>query len=92
VGTVVLLFENLSAEEIGRLLFDTASAGAVIVQETLDSLPAIFEIPEDLTRPIRMQHLSFRDFLVDSARCSDIRFQIKISSNYILIYSIVVLI
>jgi hypothetical protein len=77
VGIVVVLFENLSAEECGRLLFDIASASGVIVQETLDSLPAIFDIPEDLTRSIRMQHLSFRDFLVDSAQRYDLRFQMN---------------
>ena len=77
VGAVVLLFENLSAEELGRLLFNSAPARGITVQETLESLHAVFDVPEDLARPIQMQHLSFRDFLVDSTRCPDVRFQVN---------------
>jgi hypothetical protein len=75
-GGVVLLFDNLSAEELARLLFPNTPTGGHIVQQTLDSLHAIFDVPEDLSKPIQTLHLSFRDFLVDSARCPDIRFQI----------------
>jgi hypothetical protein len=77
VGSVVLLYDNLSAEELARLLFLNAPTGRMIVQQTLDSLHAVFDVPEDLSKPIQMLHLSFRDFLVDSARCPDIRFYIN---------------
>lgn len=77
VGSVVLLFDNLSAEELARLLFPTVSSGGVIVQHTLNSLHAVFDIPEDWSKPIQMLHLSFRDFLVDDIRCSDVRFRIN---------------
>jgi Heterokaryon incompatibility protein (HET) len=77
VGSVILLFDNLSAEELARLLFPSQLTGGLVVQETLDSLHAVFDVPEDLGKPIQMLHLSFRDFLVDSARCPDIRFQIN---------------
>jgi hypothetical protein len=47
-----------------------------VVQETLDSLHAVLDVPEDPGKPIQMLHLSFRDFLVDSARCPDVNFHI----------------
>ena len=77
VGSVVLLFDNLSAEELERLLFRDLSTGGALVQDTLDSLHAILDMPEDRTKPVRMQHLSFRDFLVDGGRCPDRRFHIN---------------
>lgn len=76
VGSVILLLDNLSAEELARLVFPSLSAGGVLVQDTLDSLHAIFDVPEDLSKPIQMLHLSIRDFLVDSIRCPDVRFHI----------------
>jgi hypothetical protein len=76
IGSVVLLVDSLSAMELARLLFPTVPTGGMIVQQTLDPLHAIFDVPEDLTEPIRMLHLSVRDFLMNSARCPDARFQI----------------
>jgi hypothetical protein len=76
VGSVILLFENLSAKELARMLFPCVLNGEVLVQDTLDSLHAIFDVPEDLSTPIQMLHLSVRDFLVDTTRCTDVRFQI----------------
>ena len=76
VGSAVLVFDNLSAEELARLLFPMSTGGAV-VQQTLDSLHAVFDVPEEVNKPIQMLHLSFRDFVVDSARCYDLRFQIN---------------
>jgi len=77
VGSVVLLFDNLSAEELERLLFPDMSTGGTLVQDTLDSLHAILDVPEDRTKPVQLQHLSFRDFLVDRDRCPDRRFHIN---------------
>lgn len=76
VGSLVLLLDNLSTPELQRLLFPLALADGEIVQETLDSLHAVFEVPSDSERPIQMQHLSFRDFLTDHTRCTDSRFYI----------------
>ena len=77
VGSVVLLLDNLSAEELARLLFATIPTGALIAQETLDLLYAVFDVPEDRNKPIKMQQLYFLDFLLDSARCPDARFHIN---------------
>jgi hypothetical protein len=76
MGSVVLLHDNLSASELELLLFPSALAGGNIVQDTLDSLHAILDVPNDPKDPIQMQHLSFRDFLVNRNRCDDDRFHV----------------
>ena len=76
VGSVVLLFDILSAVELERLLIPSASEGGAVVQDTLEFLHAILDVPEDVQKPIQMQHLSFRDFLVDRTRCDDVRFHV----------------
>lgn len=76
VGGVFLQFDNLSAEELARVLLPSVLDDRVVVQDALASLHAIFDVPEDLSIPIQMLHLSFRDFLVDNTRCPDVRFQI----------------
>lgn len=76
LGIVVLLFECLSAAELERLLFQPAPTGGKTVQDILSSLHAILDVPNDLQEPIRMQHLSFRDFLVDYTRCDDNRLHV----------------
>ncbi|KIX08794.1 uncharacterized protein Z518_03451 [Rhinocladiella mackenziei CBS 650.93] len=77
VGSVVLLFDNLSAPELERLLFPSTFSGGDVVRDTLDSLHAILDVPKDPQKPVQMQHLSFRDFLVDHSRCDDIRFHVN---------------
>ena len=42
-----------------------------VIDQTLEDLHAILDIPEDRTRPLRLHHPSFRDFLLDKGRCSD---------------------
>jgi hypothetical protein len=86
-GSVILLFDNLSAEELARLLFPSALAGGVLVQNTLDSLHAIFDVPEDVRKPLQMLHLSVRDFLVDVTRCPDVRFQIDQQQMHLDLFS-----
>ena len=77
MGSLVLLFNNLSAEELTRILFPSVLNCGVLVQSTLDSLHGIFDVLEDLSKPIQMLYLSVRDFLVDTNRCTDVRFQIN---------------
>lgn len=77
MGSMVLLLDSLSTQELARLLFPTMATGAGIVQQTLGSLHSVLDVPEDSTKPIQMLHLSFRDFLVDSSRCPDVRFHIS---------------
>ena len=87
MGSVILLLENLSAEDLTRLLFPSVLAGGVLVQDTLDLLHAIFDVPEDLSKPIQMLHLSVRDFLVDNTRCSNARFYINQQQLHLNLFS-----
>ena len=70
LGSMVILFSPLSARSISRLLY----VAEEWINRTLNHLHAILDIPEDQTRPLRLHHPSFRDFLLDKDRCSDPKF------------------
>lgn len=64
VGAIVMLFEPLSANALGNLLSIPEST----IRETLQSLFSVLSVSEE-DMPIRLLHLSFRDFLLDPQRC-----------------------
>ena len=70
LGSIVILFSLLSVVSLSRLLHTTK----LQVDRTLNYLHAILDIPKDPTRPIRLHHPSFRDFLLDKERCEDSNF------------------
>ena len=70
LGSIVVLLSPLSAYSLSRLLDVTKQD----VDQTLDDLHAILDIPEDHTRPLSLHHPSFRDFLLDKDRCTDSQF------------------
>lgn len=72
LGSLVTLFSPLSAWSLSKLL-DVPKGD---VDQTLDDLHAILDIPKDQTGPLRLHHPSFRDFLLDKDRCSDSDFQV----------------
>jgi NACHT domain len=72
LGCIVILFSPLSADSLSTLLHATKED----VDQTLEDLHAILDIPEDRTRPIRLHHPSFRDFLLDKTRCGDPKFRV----------------
>jgi len=67
LGSIVVLFSPLSADSLGTLLHVAKKD----VDQTLVDLHAIMDIPKDQTRPLRLHHPSFRDFLLDKERCTD---------------------
>ena len=67
VGSVVILFDSLPATVLARLL-DVPEG---TIRARLRSLHSILEVPKDQGRPIRLFHLSFRDFLLGKDRCPD---------------------
>ena len=69
LGSVVVLFSPLTAGSLGRLL-DVKQD----VNQTLNDLHAILDIPQNQTNPLRLHHPSFRDFLLDKGRCEDPNF------------------
>jgi len=68
----VVMFNTMPARNLAQLLpipFKTVS-------RTLDSLRSVLSVPENESQPVRLFHLSFRDFLRDSQRCIDPQFHI----------------
>jgi hypothetical protein len=70
LGSVVVLSSQLSAYAFGKLLHTTKQE----VDQTLEDLHAILDIPEDQTRLLRLHHPSFRNFLLSKDRCIDSKF------------------
>ncbi|KAJ0417656.1 hypothetical protein BJY00DRAFT_315767 [Aspergillus carlsbadensis] len=66
VGSIVVLFEPLTTPALGCLLGQSGST----VDETLEELYSVLDSGRGVL-PIRLLHLSFRDFLVTPARCTD---------------------
>ena len=67
LGSLVVLLSPLSAFQLSRLLHLPKE----VVGQTLEDLYAILDIPEDQTRPLRLHHPSFRDFLLNKDRCGN---------------------
>jgi hypothetical protein len=64
VGSIVLLAEPLSISSLARLLNISKAA----IDGRLRSLHSVLRVPSNADYPVRLFHLSFRDFLVDPAR------------------------
>ncbi|RFU29581.1 hypothetical protein B7463_g6767, partial [Scytalidium lignicola] len=64
VGPIVLLAEPLSISSLARLLEIPKRS----IYRRLGSLHSVLSVPDSLEYPVRMFHLSFRDFLVDSSK------------------------
>lgn len=61
VAPIVLLFEPLSSRSLANLL----KIPLEDVCDSLDWLHSVLSVPKDQDAPVRILHLSFRDFLVD---------------------------
>jgi hypothetical protein len=64
LGIIAILLSPLSTQSLGSLL--DISQGKV--NQILNDLHAILDIPNDPARPVRLHHPSFRDFLLDLKR------------------------
>jgi hypothetical protein len=73
VGSIVVLFEPLSAQYLSTLVDTPLSS----VEETLKGLHSVLAVPEKSNDTVQLLHLSFRDFLIDSQRCLDDNFHIS---------------
>jgi NACHT domain len=73
LGSIVVLFSPLSANSLTNLLHLPKED----VDQSLEDLHSILEIPDEQARPIRLHHPSFRDFLLDKDRCGDPRFGVN---------------
>lgn len=72
LGSLVVLSSPLSMTSLARLLDMPLSH----IKETLADLHTIFHIPSQPSRPIRLHHPTFRDFLLDKERCSNLEFSV----------------
>lgn len=67
LGSIVVLFSPLSAHSLPKLLHKSK----VDIDQTLEDLHSILEVPGDKAKPLRLHHPSFRDFLLDKDRCQE---------------------
>ncbi|KAF2183198.1 hypothetical protein K469DRAFT_786737, partial [Zopfia rhizophila CBS 207.26] len=70
LGSVVVLLSPLSAYSLSRLLHLPKED----IDQTLEDLHAILDIPKDQHCPLRLHHPSFRDFILNRDRCRDLDF------------------
>lgn len=61
VGTIVLLYEAIPAGSLGTII----NCSVKQIEERLDLLHSVLNVPSSPEKPIRLLHLSFRDFLTD---------------------------
>jgi hypothetical protein len=73
LGSIVSLFLPLSANSLATLLHMPKED----VDQTLEDLHSVLDIPEDRTCLLRLHHPSFRDFLLEKDRCSDLKFWVN---------------
>jgi len=70
VGSIVILSDALTVTALGKLL----GTEQWEVEHILQSLSSVLAYSESEDVPIRLLHLSFRDFLLDDQRCNDPQF------------------
>ncbi|KAK4103867.1 hypothetical protein N658DRAFT_465551, partial [Parathielavia hyrcaniae] len=72
MGTIVVLFDALSPASLALLLDQSKET----IASPLGRLHSLLDVPEEEDRLIRLLHPSFREFLLDSQRCSNASFYI----------------
>ncbi|KAI1215177.1 vegetative incompatibility protein HET-E-1 [Annulohypoxylon truncatum] len=70
LGSIVILCSSLSMESLAKLLAMPLDD----IKDTLADLHTIFNIPPKTSYPLRLHHPTFRDFLLNKERCSDLDF------------------
>jgi hypothetical protein len=70
LGSIVISLSPHSAASLGRLI----ELSERQVEQTLGKLHAIINVPKDVPGFLHLHHPSFRDFLLDKDRCSDLHF------------------
>lgn len=62
IGSIITLARPLSIRSLSHLLGVSTDS----IEDQLDLLHSVLSVPTDLDTPVRLLHLSFRDFLVDA--------------------------
>ncbi|TFB00247.1 hypothetical protein CCMA1212_007742, partial [Trichoderma ghanense] len=68
IGSIITLAKPLSVRSLARILNVSTDA----IEDQLDVLHSVLGVPSDLDTPVRLLHLSFRDFLLDSEKQLDL--------------------
>ena len=68
--SIVVLLPSLSTHSLRTPLHISEED----IDETLEDLHTILDIPRDRTHPLHLHHPSFSDFLLNKDRCSDPKF------------------
>jgi hypothetical protein len=78
LGTIILLYLPLFINLLSELLHLPKRA----IEDGLADLHAILDILKDISRPLRLYHSLFRDFLLTKDRCSDPNFWVDKKQAY----------
>jgi hypothetical protein len=70
VGYIVVLFDSLPVNTLAKLFIMPEGT----IHARLRSLHSVLEVPKDQGSPVRLFHLSFRDFLLNRERCTNPQF------------------
>ncbi|TVY71375.1 Vegetative incompatibility protein HET-E-1 [Lachnellula suecica] len=73
LGSIITLLSPLCISSLSTLI----RVSKEYASQTLDELHSILDIPQDQDKPLRLHHPSFRDFLLNKERCTDINFQVN---------------
>ncbi|KAK2468228.1 hypothetical protein H9L39_19874 [Fusarium oxysporum f. sp. albedinis] len=81
VGSIVTLASPLSVTALSRLIDLLPD----MVDERLDALHSVLSIPLERTMPVRLLHLSFREYLVDPGNRETVEFWVdeKLAHQYL---------
>ncbi|KAL9620623.1 MAG: hypothetical protein Q9160_004877 [Pyrenula sp. 1 TL-2023] len=81
VGSIVILKEPLAPDSLASLL----DLSRMKIERRLDALHSVLDIPDEPRQPVRLLHLSFRDFLLDPIKRGRSQFWIdEIQTHYFL--------
>ena len=72
LGSIVCLFSPLSADSLATLI----NLSGEDLRQTLENLHSILDVPAERARPVRLHHPSFRDFFLDTKRCTNRQLQV----------------
>jgi hypothetical protein len=70
LGSIIILNSPLSITSLSKLLNVTKEN----MEQTLDDLHSVLDIPVHQAQPVQLHHPSFRDFLLNKNRCQDHNF------------------
>jgi hypothetical protein len=70
VGSIVTLASPLSVTALSRLI----NVLPDVIDERLDALHSVLSVPFDRTSPVRLLHLSFRDYLINPENRETVEF------------------